>query len=251
MGKVIAVAGKGGVGKSTLSAVLVDVLAEKGNGIVLAVDADPNANLGEKLGVTVEHTIGELREELLKNADNLPAGMSKHDYVRYQIRMALQEGERFDLITMGRSEGPGCYCYINNILRTFLDEMMDDYPYIVIDNEAGMEHLSRRTTRHMDVLLIVSDATKLGVQTAARIRNLAMEMEINVGKEVLVINRITGDIHTVVKEAISKMGFEEVVLVPMDSKVEELTVVGEPLTELDRMSPVRRELSRLVQKIDL
>ena len=139
MSYVIAVAGKGGVGKSTLSALLVRSLSELTGEIVLAVDADPNANLGDKLGVKVERTIGQLREDLLKQADDLPAGMSKQDAVMYHLRLAMVEGEKFDLVTMGRQEGRGCYCYINNLLRTFLDGIMDDYRYVVIDNEAGME----------------------------------------------------------------------------------------------------------------
>ena len=132
----------------------------------MAIDADPNSNLGDKLGMPVEHTIGELREDLLRKAEELSAGVSKHELVRYQMEMAKVEGSNFDLLTMGRPEGRGCYCYINNILRTFIDEAMNSYDYAVIDNEAGMEHLSRRTTKRMDVLIVVSDNTKLGVETA-------------------------------------------------------------------------------------
>ncbi len=184
---VIAVAGKGGVGKSTVSALLVRVLADKTQSPILAVDADPNSNLGELLGTHVERTIGDIREDLLKQAEQ-SSGTSKHELVRYQVRMAMVEGEKFDLLTMGRPEGRGCYCYINNVLRTFLDEIMDDYPYVVIDNEAGMEHLSRRTCRRMDVLLVVSDPTKVGIESATRILNLAKSMEVEVRSSLLVIN---------------------------------------------------------------
>jgi len=133
----IAVVGKGGVGKTTISALLVRALHERTGKVVMAVDADPNSNLGEKLGVMPERTIGDLREKMLKSADDLPAGQSKQEYVEYQMRLATVEGDGFDLLSMGRPEGPGCYCYINNIMRTFLDEAMDDYDFVVIDNEAG------------------------------------------------------------------------------------------------------------------
>jgi len=249
LGLVIAVAGKGGVGKSTLAAILVNLLAERAGEVVLAVDADPNANLWEKLGMRLDNTIGQLREDMLRNADDLPTSMSKPEYVRYQIRLALQEGERFDMLTMGRSEGPGCYCYINSILRTFLDSMMDDYPFVVIDNEAGMEHLSRRTTRRMDLLLVVSDATRMGVETAVRIRDLAREMEVEVIREVLVINRSPKELHPVVKRAIVSSGFQEVIHIPEDRRVEELAIVGEPLAGLDRTSPAYRALRGLVSKL--
>lgn len=249
MSYVIAVAGKGGVGKTTLSSLLVRALSERSGEIILAVDADPNANLGEKLGVTVGKTIGDLREDLLKSADDIPAGTSKHEYVRYQMQLATVEGQKFDLLTMGRPEGPGCYCYINNILRTYLDGLMDEYPYVVIDNEAGMEHLSRRTTRKMNLLLVVSDATKLGVETAARIRGLADEMEIEIGSKVLIINRAPREVHPAVKEAVSRSGFEEIIHLPNDSKVEELTVAGEPLTRLDPTSTVYRVVAKLVKDL--
>ena len=164
---------RGGVGKSTLSALLVRSLSELTGEIVLAVDADPNANLGDKLGVKVERTIGQLREDLLKQADDLPAGMSKQDAVMYHLRLAMVEGEKFDLVTMGRQEGRGCYCYINNLLRTFLDGIMDDYRYVVIDNEAGMEHLSRRTCQKMVMLVIVPTPPSWASPTARRILELA------------------------------------------------------------------------------
>ncbi len=179
---IIGVTGKGGVGKTTFTALLIKAITEKKMGVVLAVDADPNYNLNEKLGVTIENTIGSLREDIVKSVDSLPQSMSKHEYVEYQVRLALTETEDFDLLVMGRQEGPGCYCYINNILRSFVDSLSDNYDFIVIDNEAGMEHLSRRTTKNMDVLFVVSDASKIGVQTAGRIKELARGMEIKIGR---------------------------------------------------------------------
>jgi CO dehydrogenase maturation factor len=233
---IVAVAGKGGVGKSTLSALLIKVLAERTRTVVMAIDADPNSNLGDKLGMQVEHTIGELREDLLRKAEELSAGVSKHELVRYQMEMAKVEGSNFDLLTMGRPEGRGCYCYINNILRTFIDEAMNSYDYAVIDNEAGMEHLSRRTTKRMDVLVVVSDNTKLGVETAKRILALAKGMEIAVGRSVLVINRVQGTLGVAVQNEIEGAGFGSVVHLPYDRKVEELAADGSPLVQLDASS---------------
>lgn len=248
MAYIVAVAGKGGVGKSTISALLVRALAERAKQAVLAIDADPNINLGEKLGVRPGRTIGELREELLRQADAVSAGGSKHDTVRYQMALAKVEGEGFDLLTMGRPEGPGCYCYINNILRTFIDEAVDHYPYVVIDNEAGMEHLSRRTTKRMDTLLLVSDPTSLGVRTATRILALADEMQIKVGRKVLVINR-ADTLLPQVADMVKGAGFDEVVLLPDDHRVAALIADGRPLTGLDADDQLYRKVLGLAYSL--
>ncbi|MDW5562021.1 MAG: AAA family ATPase [Methanomassiliicoccus sp.] len=232
---IVAVAGKGGVGKSTISALLVKELARRSGKVVLAVDADPNSNLGEKLGAEVERTIGDLREDLLRRSEELTAGGSKQEAMMYQLRLAMVEGREFDLVTMGRSEGRGCYCYINTLLRTYLDEIMGDYPYVVIDNEAGMEHLSRRTCQRMDVLLVVSDPTKVGLTTAGRILELAREMELSIGTAVLVINRVRGDLPSTLKDAIPS-GFARVMLVPHDREVEDLSSTGGPMSSLPAKS---------------
>ena len=246
---IVAVAGKGGVGKSTLSALMIKVIAERTRTVVMAIDADPNSNLGDKLGMNVEHTIGELREDLLRKAEELSASVSKHELVRYQMEMAKVEGSNFDLLTMGRPEGRGCYCYINNILRTFIDEAMDSYEYVVIDNEAGMEHLSRRTTKRMDVLLVVSDATKLGVETAKRILALAKGMEIDIGRSILVVNRVQGAVERIVQQEINNAGFGSVVHLPYDRKVEELSITGSPVVQLDAASPFYRAVRELVSTL--
>ncbi|OPY33089.1 MAG: protochlorophyllide reductase iron-sulfur ATP-binding protein [Methanomassiliicoccales archaeon PtaU1.Bin124] len=245
---IVAVAGKGGVGKSTISALLVRALAERAKAVVLAIDADPNINLGEKLGAPAGKTIGELREDLLRHADSLQAGASKHETVRYQMALAKVEGQGFDLLTMGRPEGPGCYCYINNILRTFIDEAVDHYPYVIIDNEAGMEHLSRRTTKRMDTLLLVSDPTSLGVRTAIRILALADEMEIKVGRKVLVMNRAER-LPEGVMEMVGTAGFDDVVLLPYDDEVDDLISKGRPLTELTNDDPLFRKVMGLAYSL--
>lgn len=241
---IVAVAGKGGVGKSTLSALLVRELAARSGKVVLAVDADPNSNLGDKLGVKVERTIGDLREDLLNRSDEITAGGSKHEAVVYQLRLAMLEGREFDLVTMGRSEGRGCYCYINNLLRTYLDDAMNDYPYVVIDNEAGMEHLSRRTCQRMDVLLVVSDATKVGLDTAGRILVLAGEMELEIGTPVLAINRVQGELPSHIREMVPAQ-FRRVIVLPYDRAVEELATTGTALSFLPRDSPMLRSIRNL------
>ncbi|MBI0582793.1 MAG: AAA family ATPase [Methanomassiliicoccus sp.] len=248
MAFTIAVAGKGGVGKSTLSALLVREMSSRSGKVVLAVDADPNSNLGEKLGVAVERTIGDLREDLLKRSEELAGGGSKHEAVMYHLRLAMVEGREFDLVTMGRSEGRGCYCYINNLLRTYLDDVMDDYPYVVIDNEAGMEHLSRRTCRRMDVLLVVSDATTVGLTTAGRILTLAREMELDIGAAVLIINRVRGELPPALRDAVPQ-GFSSVVLIPHDPAVEELAASGGPLSRLPPDSPAVNAVRGLAREL--
>ncbi len=245
----VAIAGKGGVGKSTIAALLIRALHERTDKVVMAVDADPNSNLGEKLGVKVERTIGDMREDLLKKADEVPAGQSKHDYVRYQMQLATVEGSSFDLLTMGRPEGPGCYCFINNILRTFLDEAMDKYDHIVIDNEAGMEHLSRRTTKRMDAFLVISDNTKTGVETAVRILKLAQEMGIEIGSTTLVLNKVSGDVYPIVKDIVQASSFEQVVVLPFDRDVEKASVEGRSMMELSDANSLYQKIKVLASEL--
>ena len=249
MTKIISVTGKGGVGKSTFSSLLIKYLTEKRNKVVLAVDADPNSTLGINLGLEVEDTIGSLREELLKEKDNLPAGISKQDHVNYQIRSALAEADKFDLITMGRQEGPGCYCYINSILRNFLDTISSKYEYVVIDNEAGMEHLSRRTTLKMDNLFIISEPTMIGVKTAERILKLAEEMDIKISNHDLVINQLRNGMSEELKNYISEHNFKEFHTLPYDSKVEELLLHNKSLLDLPDSNKLYDSVSKICEKI--
>jgi CO dehydrogenase maturation factor len=225
----IAVVGKGGVGKSTISAMLVRALYESSGKLLMAVDADPNANLGEKLGVRPEHTIGELREQLLNRGEELPPGQSKQEYVEYQMRLATVEGQGFDLLSMGRPEGPGCYCYINNILRTFLDLAMDKYDYVVIDNEAGMEHLSRRTTK--------------------RLLALTKEMGLDVKKKVLMINGVREALHTVVQQEVDKLDVDEEVRIPFSEEVLNFSTEGLSIWELSEADHAYKALSTAIKRI--
>lgn len=252
LGKVISVAGKGGVGKTTISSLIIREIC--GNGIpVLGIDADPNYNLAERLGVEVTSTIGALREELLKTKDELPPGVSKQDMVEYQIRLALQEEDCFDLLTMGRQEGPGCYCFLNSVLRTFIDALASKYRYVVIDNEAGLEHLSRRTTVASDILFIVCDRGAVSIKAAGRIAMLADEMELSIGRKVLILNRVE-DVSTERTQKLSGYSFDSVYNIRPDSTLERLSEEDQPLSTLKNVTPavedVRRILSEELKEID-
>ena len=187
----IAVAGKGGTGKTTLAGLLIRRLAEAQAGPILAIDADPASNLNTVLDLPLEKTVGDVREETSEKAraNMLEAGIAKSDLLDYEINSSLVEGVNVDLLAMGRPEGPGCYCAANNMLRIIIDKIADSYPWVVIDNEAGLEHLSRRTTRDVDVLFIVSDATVRGITTAGRVAALLGELETRVGRHYLIVNR--------------------------------------------------------------
>lgn len=247
--KIIGITGKGGVGKTTFSALLIRSIVEHKLGVVLAVDADPNHNLNQKLGVEIENTIGSLREDIVKGVEDMPQTMSKHDYVEYHVRMALTETDDFDLLVMGRQEGPGCYCYINNILRSYVDTLSDNYDFVIIDNEAGMEHLSRRTTKAMEVLFVISDASKIGIETAGRIRELAGEMELSIGSFVLVVNRAPEGAPSILREEAEAQGFDSVFIVNRDENIEQFNMEGKSLLELPENSQASREVADILNRV--
>lgn len=234
MTAVIAVTGKGGTGKTTISALIIRHLVKKGIRPVLAVDADSNANLNMALGVHLDKTVGDLREHLSERVSKrqLPAGMSKQEILEMEIEQAMAETRDFDLLAMGRPEGRGCYCAINNMLRTFLDGITDRYRYVVIDNEAGMEHLSRRTTREVSVMFVVSDPSRMGLETAARIRSLAEQMAIGVDNYWLVVSRLRGEMTASLEEGAAATGMELAGIVPDDPEVARLDGEGTPLIQL-------------------
>lgn len=246
----MAISGKGGTGKTTFTALLVKYLIQNRKGLLLAVDADPNSNLNEKLGVEVEQTIGNMREELIKNADKIPKGMSKVEYVNFQLKQTLIEEEKFDLIAIGRQEGPGCYCYINNILRSYLDSLPEKYEYVLIDNEAGMEHLSRRTTRDVDILFIVSDPTRVGILTAKRIAEMADRLELEVKDKHLVINKIS-NFPKQLNIVIDECGFENYSLIPKDSIIEEYSWTDMPILKSPNNSEAFISVGEIVKKLKL
>ena len=245
----IAISGKGGVGKTTFAALVVRVLAEQLRRTVLAVDADPNATLGAILGVQVDRSVADIREETLEKKDSIPSGMSKDRFIEYRIAQCIGEHTGFDLLTMGRPEGPGCYCFVNNLLRRYLERAAEDYPYVVIDNEAGMEHLSRRTDSSIDLLFIVTDPTIIGVDTAARVAELAAGLPIAVRQTVVVLNRVppTG-VTAQVRERLDAAGLDVTGQIPLDDGILMAAMSGSSLLKLPEenvmFSAVREILAR-------
>lgn len=235
MAFVIALAGKGGTGKTSIAALTVKYLMEKKGKPVLAVDADSNSCLNEALGVEIHATIGHLREESLqtiRSGTERPGGMSMEQLFDYQVQQSVIESKGFDLMVMGRPEGPGCYCAANNIIRKYTDKLSETYNYVVIDNEAGMEHLSRRTTHKVDLLLIISDPTARGIRTAQRIDGLVKELDLDVGRHALIINRVSGDEGPELRKLAEGIGLEVAGIVPQDHNIFEYDLKGRAIMEL-------------------
>jgi len=231
MPTTIAVTGKGGTGKTLVAALAVRALVERGLTPVLAVDADPNLNLDAALGVKATATVGDVREDGLRKIESLHAGMSKTEFLRYRTAQALVESQGFDLLAMGRPEGPGCYCYANNVLRACVDEIAGQYRFVVMDCEAGLEHLSRRTARDVDFLLLLSDASVRGVETAARALELIRELKTSVGRHVLVLTRVDR-VPPDLEAAIRERGLEVGAIIPEDDELRRLDIAGKPLAEV-------------------
>lgn len=253
MGYKIAVAGKGGTGKTTLTGLLIQYLAEKKEGPILAVDADANANLNEVLGEEVEETIGSIREEVSQRSlqgDNFPGGMMKADYLKYKLNTSVTEGDGYDMIVMGRSQGTGCYCYVNGVLKTQIDTLSANYKYIVIDNEAGMEHLSRKIVENIDTLFLISDCSRRGIQAVGRIRRLVDELKLKVGQIFLIVNRAPeGKLNSGTMEEIKNQGLDLLGVVPMDTIIYEYDSIGKPLVEMPKDSPSKKALYDILSKI--
>lgn len=256
MGHVIAVAGKGGVGKTTLCGLLIQYLCECGKKPVLAVDADANSNLNEVLGVEVETTMGELREIIERaGADSyyqIPAGMTKQAYLEMRLADAVVEENEFDLMVMGRSQGQGCYCFVNGLVQTQIQKLQSNYPYIVVDNEAGMEHISRGLVPSMETAILVSDCSRRGVQAAGRIAQLMKEMKFKPRKVGLIINRAPeGKLDEGTKSEIEKQELELLGIVPHDDMVYRYDCDGKPMVQLPKDSPVREALRKIIEQLEL
>ena len=234
----IALAGKGGTGKTTLAGLLVKYLLHHHKQPVLAVDADSNSNLNEVLGVAVCDTLGNAREEMKKG--QVPSGMTKDVFMSMKLEQAVAESGGFDLISMGRPEGSGCYCAANSLLTGFLEKLVGNYPYIVMDNEAGMEHVSRLTTKNVDVLLLVSDPSRRGLQAALRIDALARELNIGVGKSRLVINQAKEPPSRETLDLIAQAGVELAGTVPEDPTVYDYDSRGIPTMQMPADTPCVR-----------
>ncbi len=247
---IIAVSGKGGTGKTLLSSLLIKALSENQKD-VLAIDADPDSNLPEALGVEVFKTVGDVREELKVDTANgsIPKEMNKWDILDYKIMEAVVETPNFDLLVMGRPEGSGCYCAVNNILRKIIETLSKNYDYIVIDTEAGLEHLSRRTTQNVDTMLVVTDKSKRGMLTAQRIGELAKELDINFKDIFLVVNRITPNNKDLILKKAEDTEIEIIGTINEDSQVSEYDVEGIPLVNLSADSDSVKAVSKIVSRI--
>ena len=249
--KTIAISGKGGTGKSTLAALIIRWLGENREGSVLAVDADSNVNLNDILGVKISYTVGAIREEMKQSVDNLPAGMTKQQFLEYKIQTSLVETRCFDLIAMGRPEGPGCYCYANNLLRDILNTLGENYDFVVIDNEAGMEHLSRRTTQTIDYLLSVSDASPRGIQMAARISKLLEELDTRVRKRFLVLNRAPETLTESVRSVIEQEKLHLLGVIPEDTNLLNMDRDGTPVFNISLNSSAYQAVDQIMKKLEL
>jgi len=260
MTTTIALAGKGGVGKTTIAGMVIKYLVQNKPGAILAIDADPSSNLNMVLGLNLEWTVGDIREGMLEQVKSsltqggaamgsMPGGLSKHDYLSYEIQSSLSEGDRFDLIAMGRSEGPGCYCAVNHNLRDVIDNISKNYSYIVIDNEAGMEHLSRRTTRDVQHLLIVTDPTLRGIVAAERILEMQKELSINIENSYLILNRTPEQPPKPIIDKIKQLEAKFLGIVPADETLMEFEFEGKPLVDLGDDSPVYQAVASMMRTI--
>ena len=251
MSKTIAVAGKGGVGMTSISSRLIHELSLKG--LVLAIDADPSTNLHQALGLPLGATIGGIREELddqIKTG-TFSAGITKNEFLQLRVREALVESDRIDLLAMGRPEGPGCYCAVNNILRSSIDQIEKDYDYIVIDSEAGTEHISRQTTKNVDALIIVSDPTIRGLTAAVGIRDLMDELREDTGKTMLVVNRVAKRLSGKIESLIAEKNMGPAFKIAEDDELYDLESEGLPLNDLPEESVFGNGVQRLVSMLEL
>lgn len=248
MSKHIAVVGKGGTGKTTFSALVIRYLVEKDQGSILAVDADPNANLNEALGMEMTTTISQLIEQT-KDPKSLPVGMSKETFIQYKLQQSLVETQKVDLLVMGGPQGPGCYCYPNDLLRKYMERLEQGYDYLVIDNEAGMEHISRRTIQDVDQLFLISDASVRGIRTAGRLFQLIESLKIKVNQMHLVVTKGTPEIMAELKPAIEETGLKMIGWVPYDETVIKFDAAGKPLFELPADSPVVQSVYDILQTV--
>ena len=250
----IAVAGKGGVGKTTTCGMIIDYLCSKKDGPVLVVDADANANLNEVLGVDVETSLGQIREEMAQAElkGTLPAGMTKADYADFKFSSAIIEEDDFDMLVMGRTQGKGCYCFVNGVLKTQVDKYAKNYSYIVMDNEAGLEHVARGTLPKVDTMLLISDCSRRGIQAAARVAELVREMELQPTKMGLIVNRAPeGQLDAGILEEIAKHGLELLGVLPQDESVYRCDCDGEPSAKLPDSNPVKAAVKNIMKSIGL
>jgi len=251
MGIRIAVGGKGGVGKTTLAALIVRNLLAAGKTPVLAVDADPNTNLPDALGISVDVTVGSILAGFIDEKISIPQGMTKESFLQVKMHSAVAESKGLDLVAMGRGEGPGCYCYPNLILRGFVEDLSGNYPFVVIDNEAGMEHLSRRTSETIDQMILVSDPSIRGLRSARRIYDLIKELKLDVAKVFLVIVRAPDPLPPALEEEAGRFEIPLVGTVPQDDRIAELDLEQRPVTELPDDSPAVAAVRSVMEAVNI
>lgn len=248
--KIIAVAGKGGTGKTTVCGLIINHLVKAGKTPLLAVDADPNSNLNEVLGIDVEMTLGDIRDNMLKSETT--AGMSKQEYAEYMFSSALSEGDHFDMLVMGRTQGQGCYCFVNGVLKSQIEKYLGGYRYMIVDNEAGLEHISRGILPRMDILLLISDCSRRGIQAVGRIAQMIGELKLNPGVVKLIVNRAPGGVADEgVLEEIKKQGLDLIGVLPQDELVYRYDCEGKPSSAVPEDSAVKRAMSDIISKLDL
>jgi len=249
MGKIIALAGKGGVGKTTVSSLVLRYLSKRGYGPVLAVDADPNSNLGETLGMDVIKTVGDIREDFMKDPQGVPSGMDKIVYLEMLMNQVLMERKEFDLLVMGRQEGQGCYCMVNNILNRFSEELEKNYKFLLVDNEAGMEHLSRRTSGKVDMLILVSDYALRGLRAVGRINEMLDSLKLTVSNVGLVVNRAPAELGRAFLDEAERIGVQILCTLPNDDTLLEFDMAQKSLLELPDDSPAVVAVDGLMEKV--
>ena len=254
MPHTIAVAGKGGVGKTTTCGMIIDYLCKKNRGPVLVVDADANANLNEVLGVEMETSLGQIREEIAhaELKGTIPKGMTKADYAEFKFNSALIEDDDFDMLVMGRTQGSGCYCFVNGMLKTQVDKYARNYSYVVMDNEAGLEHVARGTLPHVDTMLLISDCSRRGIQAVARIAEMIDELNLNPGQMGLIVNRAPGGVlDDGIKAEIEKHGLKLFGVLPHSDAVYRCDCEGEPSAKLPESEPMKTALKGVMAAIGL
>ena len=251
---VVLVVGVNGVGKTTTCGMIIDYLCKQKKGPILVVDADANSNLNEVLGVEVETTLGDIREEMAhaEQTGTVPANMTKADYAEMKFNSALIEEDDYDMLVMGRTQGKGCYCFVNGVLKTQIDKYVGNYRYMVVDNEAGLEHISRGTLPHVDTMLLISDCSRRGIQAVGRIAEMIREMDLKPGEMKLIVNRApNGVLNPGVMEEIKKYGLQLAGVLPQDETVYEYDCEGKPSSQVPDKTPVKTALAAVMRDLNL
>lgn len=249
MAKYIAVAGKGGTGKTTFTALMIRYLKERQKGSILAIDADPNSNLNEALGLEANLTIAELIEQT-KNPNSIPPGMPKDIFIEYKLQQSLVETKEIDMLVMGNPQGPGCYCYPNDLLRKYMDNLGKGYDYVVVDNEAGLEHISRKTISQLHTLFIISDSSARGIRSAGRVFELVKALKIKAEEIYLVVTKTQGN-EAELGDEIAKTGLELIGTIPFDPMVTDFDAKGKPLFQLPADSAVMKAVNEILDKVKI